>query len=77
MLWLFLGTRCLAGVEGCSRESQVDLYPVYEWVRPAEYAPRDPFDVRERRHGLAEIVERRVVVTVERLCIIFPYLERK
>jgi len=27
-------------------------------VRAAEHAPRDPFHVLERRHGLAEIVER-------------------
>ena len=29
-----------------------------ERVRAAEHAPRDPSRVLERRHGLAEIVER-------------------
>ena len=38
-------------------------------------APRDPFYVHERRHGLAEIVERRVVVD-ERLRVICPQRER-
>ena len=36
-------------------------------VRAAEHAPRGPFRVLERRHGLAEIVERGGrVVSVER-----------
>jgi len=29
-------------------------------VRSAEHAPEDPFRLLERRHGLAEIVERRI-----------------
>ncbi len=33
----------------------------------AENAPRGPFCLLERRHGLAEIIERRAVVSVERL----------
>ena len=41
-----------------------------------KHAPRDPFYVLERRHGLAEIVERRVVVGVERLRVICPQRER-
>ena len=32
-----------------------------ERVRSTEHAPRDPFSVLERRHGLAEIVERGAV----------------
>ena len=28
-----------------------------EWMRATHHAPRDPFRVLERRHGLAEIVE--------------------
>ena len=35
-------------------------------MRATEHAPRDPFRVLERRHGLAEIVERGPVVHVER-----------
>ena len=33
----------------------------YERMRAAEHAPRDPSRVFERRHGLAEIVERGAV----------------
>ena len=40
-------------------------------MRRAEHAPRDPFSVLERRHGLAEIVERRSVVLEERLRVNF------
>ena len=36
-------------------------------MRATEQAPRDPFSVLERRHCLAEIVERGVGVSVERL----------
>ena len=39
-------------------------------MRPAEHAPRDPFRLLERRHGLAEIVERGAVVLVERYRVI-------
>ena len=35
-------------------------------MRAAEHAPRGPFYILERRHGLAEIVERGIVVLVER-----------
>ena len=33
-------------------------------MRVAKHAPRGPFQILERRHGLAEIVEGRVVVGV-------------
>ena len=36
-------------------------------MRDSEHAPRDPFHLLERRHGLAEIVERGVGVLVERI----------
>ena len=54
--------RRLAGAEHGSRVSQfaLDLHSVR--VRAAEHAPSDPFRVLERRHGLAEIVERGVGV---------------
>ena len=56
--------------------SQVALNIQYERVRATEQAPRDPHRVLERRHGLAEIVERGVGVPAERLCVKFPYSER-
>ena len=34
-------------------------------MRFAEHAPRDPFNLLVRRHGLAEIVERGVVGSVD------------
>tara|TARA_B100000459_G_scaffold90320_1_gene50927 strand:- start:416 stop:565 length:150 start_codon:yes stop_codon:yes gene_type:complete len=49
-------------VEGFSRSFQGALNPFCERVRAAEHASRDPFRVFERRHGLAEIVERGAIV---------------
>ena len=46
-----------AGAERFLRLSQGPLNRRCERVRAAEYAPRDPCRVLERRHGLAEIVE--------------------
>jgi len=48
----------LAGAKRGSRVSQIVLNPLCGWVRAAEHAPRNLFYVLERRHGLAEIVER-------------------
>ena len=48
----------LAGAERASRVSQFVLNPHCDRVRATEYAPRDPFQFLERRHGLAELVER-------------------
>ena len=42
-------------------------------VRAAEHAPRGPFRVLERRHGLAEIVERGASVLVERPRALQPH----
>ena len=47
-----------AGAERGSRVSQILLNSVCGRVCAAEHAPRGPFRVLERRHGLAEIVER-------------------
>ena len=58
--------RCFACVENFSRVSQVALNIQYERVRSAVQAPRGPLRVLERRHGLAEIVERGAVVEEER-----------
>ena len=41
-----------------------------------EHASRRPFCLHERGHGLAEIVERGAVVSVERLRVNPPHLER-
>ena len=58
-----------AGAERGSRDSQGPLHIHYDRVRATKHAPRDPFSVLERRHGLAEIVECGAVVSVERLRI--------
>ena len=46
-----------AGAERGSRDSQGPLHIHHDRVRATKHAPRDPFSVLERRHGLAEIVE--------------------
>ena len=49
---------CFAGAEQRSRLSQGALNPHCDRVRCAEHAPRGSFCFLERRHGLAEVVER-------------------
>ena len=44
------------GAERGSRVLQVVLYVRGERVRATKHAPRNPFRLLERRHGLAEIV---------------------
>ena len=68
--------RRLAGAERGSRVSQVVFNPPCGWVRASKHAPRNPTRVLERRHGLAEIVERGTVVLVERRRANPPRLER-
>ena len=46
-------------------------------MRAAEHAPRNPRRVLERRRGLAEIVERGVVVQIERIRVKKPHPERE
>ena len=58
--------RGLAGAERCSRESQGGPNPHYVRARAAEDASCGPLRVLERRHSLAEIVERGVVGPCER-----------
>ena len=70
---MFLGIR-LAGCERGSRVLQITLNEYCERVRATEHAPRDPFQFLERRHGLAEVVERGAGVTVERPRVNFPSL---
>ena len=67
----------LAGAEHISRVSQGCLNPSCDRMRAAEHAPRGPFRVLERRHCLAEIVERRVGVLVERLRVTPIHPERE
>ena len=50
--------RRLAGAERGSRFSQSRLDPRYERVRATEHASGGPVYLLERRHGLAEIVQR-------------------
>tara|TARA_B100001769_G_scaffold255634_1_gene232293 strand:+ start:194 stop:466 length:273 start_codon:yes stop_codon:yes gene_type:complete len=50
---------------------------LYERVRATEHAPRGPFRVLERRHGLAAIVERGGGVLVERPRVIEAHPERE
>ena len=75
----FLRTRRrrLAGAEHGSRASQGILDPRCVGVRAAEHAPRDPFCVLERRHGLAEIVKRSATGVDERRHVIRPHPERE
>ena len=70
------GAYAVAGTERCSRLSQGPLNPLCERVLAPEYAPRCPFRLLERRHGLVEISESGVVVTVERLRVIPLHPER-
>ena len=71
-----LGRR-FAGAERGSRGSQGHLNPRCERVRAAEHPPRDPRRVLERRHCLAEIVERGAVVIVERHRVNLLHPERE
>ena len=53
------------------------LNPRYGRMRAAEHAPRGPFRVLERRHSLAEIIERGAVVFVNHLGVKRPHFERQ
>ena len=55
----------LAGGERCSCDLQSFINSPSERVRGPKDAPRDPFRVLKRRHGLAQIVERGGVVVAE------------
>jgi len=47
-----------------------------ERVRATKHAPSCPFRLRNRRHGLADIVERGAVGVAERDRVIHPHPER-
>jgi len=72
-----VGLGAFAGAERCSRTSCGFLTARCDWVRASEHAPGDPFRIFERRHGLAEIVERGVGVQVERHRVNSPRRERE
>ena len=72
-----VGLGVFAGTELGPRESQGPLNVLCERMRAAEHAPRGPFRVLERRHGLAEVVERGGGVIVEHLPVKPPDLERE
>ena len=69
--------RRLAGAERGSRLSQGYLNSPSGRVRATKHAPRSPSGVLERIHGLADILERGAVVSVERLRVKPPQLERE
>ncbi len=55
---------------------QLALDMHHERMRATKHAPRGSLRVLERRHGLAEIVERRIRGRVERRCVNRPHPER-
>ena len=59
-----------AGAERGSRVLQILLNLRCERMRATKHAPRDPFSVLERRHGLAQIVEGGGRVHAERMRVI-------
>ena len=59
-------------MERGSRVYQGGLNPHCERVCATKYAPRGPCYLLERRHGLAEIIERGARVIAERLRVNFP-----
>ena len=63
---VYLGLRFFVGAENGSRHSQIRLNLSGKRMCAAKHAPRSPFHLLVRRHGLAEIVERSAGVLVER-----------
>ena len=68
--------RRLAGAEHGTRVSQGSLNCRCERMRATHHAPGRPFRLLERRHGLAEIVERGGGVFAECTRVDRPHLER-
>ena len=62
-----ISLRRLAGAERGARLPQGHLNRPHEGMRDAEDLTRGPCRVFERRHSLADIVERDALVLVERL----------
>ena len=57
-----LARRRFVGAERGSRVLQILLNLHCERVRATEHAPRNRFNLFERRHGFAEIIERGVIM---------------
>ena len=68
-----LRLRIFVGAERDSRVSQVAPNVHCERVRAPKHAPSNSFNLLERRHGFAEIVERRSFVPVNRLRVKSPW----
>ena len=82
LLHLLLGSRVprrrsFAGGERGSRSSQIAPNTSCGRVRATEHASRGPFNVLERRHSLAEIVERGVGVLAERRRVSLLHFEHE
>jgi len=74
---LILTHQRFASAEHCSCVSQLLFNSRYERVRGTKHAPPGPFRLLQRRHGLAEIVERGAVISVNRHRVTQPHLERE
>ena len=72
-----LRRRRFAGAKRRSRVLQIALNPGCGWVRNAEHTPPDPIRVLERRHGLADIIERGAGVIAERRRVTPLHYERE
>ena len=71
-------SRARGGFGECgSRLSQMSLNLTRERMCAAVHAPRGPSRLFERRHGLAEIIERGGLVHVERPRVSPPHPERE
>ena len=69
--------RRFAGAEHRLRVSQSLLNVQCDWVRGAQHTPRGPIQFLERRHTLAEIVERGAFVIAECIRVSPPHPERE
>ena len=76
-MYLRTTRRRFAGAERRSSRGQIVPNPGCERVRDTKHTPRGPLYLLERRHGLADIVERGVVGFVERHRVICPHPERE
>ena len=75
-MYLRTTRRRFAGAERRSSRGQIVPNPGCERVRDTKHTPRGPLYLLERRHGLAEIVERSTGVVDDRRCASRPHPER-
>ena len=72
--------RVLVATDDASRAERVArlvFLNLYKRMRATEHTPLRPFHILQRRHGLAEIVERGVGVHVKRPRASLPHRERE